>query len=97
MKYLELDKLPRYEIHKTMSGVYILFNKGKIIYIGQSKRIQSRIATHLETYAFDSYSYIEINNYYERLLTEATLIHWYKPKYNKERKNRVVPQPLYSM
>jgi hypothetical protein len=73
-------------------GLYFLFNKGVVVYIGASKKnIQRRIISHTEDKIFDSYfiltakdDYNVINNdTLDRLINkEAYLICSFKPKYN---------------
>jgi hypothetical protein len=62
-------------------GVYLLFNQGEIIYIGQSKNSYSRIVTHMQDKIFDSFRILNCKQ--ERLLYwETCLISKYKPKLN---------------
>lgn len=69
-------------ICKRVMGVYFLFDKGILVYIGQSVHVGSRVANHAGTKEFDSATYIpvEISLIDE---VEAFLIEYYKPKYNK--------------
>lgn len=39
-------------------GVYFLINKGKIVYVGQSRNVHARLAVHLDEKCFDSASVI---------------------------------------
>lgn len=44
---------------KNICGIYFLYKKNKLVYIGQSISILSRIYSHLNKKSFDSFSYIE--------------------------------------
>lgn len=41
-----------------MSGVYFLFNEEKIVYVGMSKNIYSRVFTHDHAGRFDAFNFI---------------------------------------
>lgn len=66
-------------------GVYALWNKDKLVYIGRSVNIFSRIISHCKesTKEFDRVSFYRIENNSDRGLTELFLIDKHKPKYNK--------------
>lgn len=63
--------------------VYALWSKGKIVYIGQSTQLYSRIKAHTHTKEFDSFSYFECKSQSEMDLVESNLIIKLNPKYNK--------------
>ena len=71
---------------KILGGVYFLYNKGELVYIGKSNNIFFRIGTHIheDLKEFDEWKYHEIEDEEERTRTEAYLISIYKPKYNKQ-------------
>ncbi|MCK4329382.1 GIY-YIG nuclease family protein [candidate division WOR-3 bacterium] len=85
---------PKPKIH---SGVYILYDKNEMVYIGQSKHIEYRIAEHAVItdkhhgkIEFDSYSIFKIDGSKEdREAVEVVLIKMCKPKYNKAVKKDV--------
>ena len=78
--------LPRIQNRKIISGVYFLFDKDELVYVGCSNDIFKRIIQHEGKKVFDSYSYIELSNEEEIMLCEGVLIDKYIPKYNKDGK-----------
>jgi len=68
-------------------GVYFILNKDNdVIYVGQTKSLYARLATHYRNMSdFDSYSFIEVSlpNYLK--LVESYFINKFKPKYNSEK------------
>ena len=60
-------------------GLYFLYQKEEIVYIGRSESILRRIAAH--QFQFDSFSVIEMP-YGETIIYEPIYIARYKPKYN---------------
>ncbi len=89
MKYIEtVNNLKKYKKPKIIPGVYTLFKKDEIVYIGQSWDISIRVIYYASDKCknimdWDSYSYITINDRKERLLVEKYLIQEYNPSYNK--------------
>lgn len=63
--------------------VYALWDEDKIVYIGQSTRVEARVASHQYTKSFTEYSYFECENEYDMVGTESFLINKLSPKYNK--------------
>jgi len=74
------------QVHVTAeynrSGVYLLFDEGEIVYVGQSVKPLRRIGEHQSSKAFDSYRilYCATNR---RLYWESKLIHALRPRLNK--------------
>ena len=74
--------------------VYLLLREGKVVYVGQSKNIYSRIQSHRSTKDFTHFRILRCHpvrlNYWE-----GKLIFDYKPEYNKRgvesREGVVVP------
>jgi excinuclease UvrABC nuclease subunit len=65
------------------SCIYFLYNAKKIIYIGETKNLMSRIGTHSKTKVFDEVSYFICNGSdKQRKSIEASLIRKYKPCLN---------------
>lgn len=64
-------------------GVYFLFNKEELIYIGRSVCVLSRMYSHLKDKKFDSYSFIECETEQECKALEAKMIRECNPKLNK--------------
>lgn len=93
-----LNKLP------LGPGVYLFFNaSGKIIYVGKSTNIKSRVSSYFATRLLEKtanlmteakdLSYVKVNSELEALLLEAKLIHSYQPKFNSANKDD--KHPLY--
>lgn len=72
---------------EIINGVYILYNKGEIIKVGQSKNIFTRFTSYISNKKhridFDSFSIIECKNDIDKFLTEGVYVYLYKPKFNK--------------
>ena len=71
---------------KVNFGIYLLYNKDKVIYVGQSRNPKKRIKYHLKHAPFRK----EITHYeiipvpmHKLNEFEKDFIHIYKPKYNK--------------
>lgn len=66
-------------------GVYVLWMKRKIVYIGKSRNMQSRIGQHAakSDIKFDGYSCITVETEAEAGKLEERMIRRYNPKYNK--------------
>lgn len=66
------------------SGVYFLFDKEEIVYIGESQDLLRRICEHFRgKYIFDSFKFSEFKGTEkQRKCREAFLIRKHKPKYN---------------
>lgn len=83
---IDLNLLDKHSSNRfKIPGVYFLYRKNDIVYIGSSKDIFNRLEYHYkdEVKVFDSYSYVEINeNEYE--IMERFLINKYLPIYNKD-------------
>lgn len=67
-----------------ISGVYFLYSEEKLVYVGQSNNIYSRIADHSTDgeMRFDTWNYEEINDPTERISRERSAIMLYKPPLN---------------
>ncbi len=87
-------KLPRYSREEyyelgyensNISGIYFLFKKNRVIYIGKSNKLISRLFTHCKNVDidFDEISYIKCNDK-ECNIGEVLYIDHYKPIENKE-------------
>ena len=72
-----------YIVNFAVPGVYILYYRGDIIYIGKSKNIVRRLYQHRKKAVnWDAFSYIEINDAFDRTISEAVYIRIYKPIIN---------------
>jgi excinuclease UvrABC nuclease subunit len=67
-----------------ITGIYFLFNLDEVVYIGQSKNINSRIAQHISENEkeFDCFSFITCNKNQLNKLEEKYIFH-HSPLYNK--------------
>lgn len=71
---------------EIINGVYLLFNKGELIRVGQSMNMWARLKQHTKTIIFDSFSIIECSDETTKYLTEMIYTIYYKPKFNKKLK-----------
>lgn len=73
-----------YAEREHIAGIYFLFDKDELVYIGQSYSVLERVKTHKDTRVkiFDSFAYVKVSDYAERLMRERQLIKTYSPKYN---------------
>lgn len=67
----------------AVSGVYFLFKRKKLLYVGQSRNVFSRVGTHARKVKFDSFTYLE---YPLHLLSkyEQHYIAKFQPPLNKQ-------------
>lgn len=63
--------------------VYALWNKGEIVYVGQTTALAGRIKTHRKNKLFDEYSFFECRSKDEMDEAESELILTLQTKYNK--------------
>lgn len=78
---LFLNAIPLKEFF-GISGVYYLFQESKLVYIGESACIFTRISQHLGIKRFDHFKYIVIAGEKERKMLEKNLIRKHRPLYN---------------
>jgi excinuclease UvrABC nuclease subunit len=80
-----LDKINKIPIEDAfVNGIYFLFDKEELVYVGQSNNVNSRIRQHCGKVDFDSFGYIMVPIDKELRNLEAYFIHKYKPKHNKK-------------
>jgi excinuclease UvrABC nuclease subunit len=79
------DFKERKSITPLVSGVYLLFQRDTIVYIGKATDIMNRIRTHRteRVKIFDSFSFIEISKD-EMGVWERVLINKFNPVYNND-------------
>lgn len=78
----EAEDLRKHNL-KLISGVYLLYHEGELVYVGQSFNIIQRIWYHTRDIEFDSYSYISANAAnIDRI--EEHYITKYQPRLNKD-------------
>lgn len=69
--------------YKEKGYVYLLRKKGKVVYVGSTKNLGNRIASHITgDKDFDDVCYQEVEQN-TMLYVEFFFIDFYKPKYNK--------------
>ena len=71
-------------LDNDISGIYKLYKDYKLVYIGKSKCIKSRIKEHLKTKEFNSFDFTLMSNKSDINLMEIYLIDKYKPILNKD-------------
>ena len=78
--------------HLMINGVYILYSKNKIVYIGMSGKIGIRLLSHLFNVSEYNSSYkngitkiaiIRLPDNFNPMSVECRLIEYFKPYYNK--------------
>ncbi len=82
-----------------LSGIYFLTSKGKIVYVGQSDSIITRIGDHIRDNKkiFDNFKFISSKTFFwldsikHREYAEAKCIRKFRPKYNKNKHNYYAP------
>lgn len=75
------------------SAVYLLKNRGKVVYVGMSLALLSRLGKHCTSaFVFDEIDVVPISKKYVSWL-ETELIARHMPKYNKAKKP--VPQKQF--
>lgn len=57
---LEIADLKHINLDATESGLYFLFLKGYLIYVGKSTRLCRRVADHRDRFSFDSIMYLNV-------------------------------------
>jgi hypothetical protein len=81
-----------------IAGTYFLFFKGKLVYIGESKCVMSRVSNHFKEKVkeFDDYNMKEFKGSdKQRKAYEKRLIKRFKPKYNIRHKVQRKPKIYY--
>jgi hypothetical protein len=82
--FYQLKEHLQYDKHKT-SGIYAIFKNGVCVYVGQSKNIPSRLATHLTGKYKTSDQvliYVDEDELDDLIPSEKFLIQYYKPTDN---------------
>ena len=72
------------ELINNMSGIYRLYKNDKIIYIGKSVCIKSRLTQHKKDKDIDYFDFTILNNESNKNIYEVYYIDKYKPIYNKD-------------
>lgn len=80
---INLNDLPKSDISVTR-GIYFLYRGNELVYIGKSKNIHARIASHLveKLKEFDAYKILPIGGNIALDPIEQELIRKHKPIYN---------------
>jgi hypothetical protein len=72
---------------QASSGVYFLIDVDRVVYVGQSVNVYSRIPQHY-TKKFDKYAYVPCTNQQLNVL-ESLYIHLLQPKFNRDENGRI--------
>ena len=72
------------DISKSVSGIYRLYKDNKIVYIGKSVCIRSRLYSHIKEKDIDSFDFTILNNESDKNIYELYYIDKYKPKLNRD-------------
>lgn len=80
-----------YVTYHTESGIYYLYSKDEVMYIGKSNKLGKRVIQSIQGKDVDSYSIAPIPNQADRDILEVYLINKYKPKYNKDCNSSDIP------
>ncbi len=78
-----------------LAGVYFLINKGKVVYVGESKKIINRLEQHKKK-KYDDLKVIStktfywLDDYWFRLFFERQCIYFFQPKYNDKGKSHPI-------
>ena len=65
-----------------VSGIYFLLQGEKLVYVGETSCVITRIMQHQQDKEFDGFRFLRIDNVERRLELEAVYIRRYAPKYN---------------
>jgi predicted GIY-YIG superfamily endonuclease len=85
-----LQHLPMHSVtYANVSGVYFLCKDNKVVYIGQSVNVSQRVGNHISCKEFDYVYYVRCPKT-ELNYLEAKLIEAIKPKYNFDKKGRLI-------
>ena len=79
----------------TACGIYFLISEKRIVYVGQSTNVFSRVYTHMQTKQFDSYVYMPCEkDMLDKL--ESLYIHFLTPELNGNfhNGNKIAPLSL---
>ncbi len=81
--------LRKWELRTPKPCVYFLVRNGKVVYVGQSKALESRLSSHVADKCFDSVQYLEMKEYWPFCKAEISRIEaWFilllQPKYNRQ-------------
>ena len=68
-------------------SVYLLYDQGALVYVGQSKTPSSRVLQHRRDKTFDSFKILRCRPE-RRMYWEDRLIYKFRPKYNKQMSNK---------
>lgn len=66
----------------NISGVYFLFKEKKLVYIGESACVLSRISQHIDAKLFDSFKVVSVEGEQQRKEYERRMIKQFAPIYN---------------
>jgi len=87
----KIDQIPK------ISGIYLFYQKGKLVYVGKATSLRDRIRSYLNPKttrpiealinSIDEVKWREANSIIEAIILEANYIKEFKPKYNVKEKD----------
>jgi hypothetical protein len=72
-----------------LPGVYFLCHEGAVVYVGQSVNVFGRVGAHIGVKTFDSVWFVRVPQS-DLDFVEGQLIRTLKPKYNHDKKGRII-------
>lgn len=83
------DDILEYTYELDGGGLYFLFDREELVYVGQSSHLFDRIHNHLHSdKQFDSIAIIPCSDQYVREIAEMLYIKEFNPRYNKQFNNK---------
>jgi hypothetical protein len=73
-----------YNYPVELSGVYILYENDKVVYVGKSNNMKNRITQHKKDKEFNKIICLSFENEGDKNIYELYYISKFKPKYNKD-------------
>lgn len=80
-----------YYLRNTL-GIYFLFNKDKLVYVGKTHHLKQRLISHstrirvthkVDLKVWDEFAWVEFDDELDCTMAEIIYIEFYKPEYNK--------------
>lgn len=81
----------------SASGVYFLVKKNKVIYVGQSTNVFSRVSSHTSVKDFDGWCFVPCEPGKALDLLESLYIHFLRPPENGRRRESDIPSAPLSL
>ena len=78
-----------------ITGIYFLLREKKVIYVGQSLDVLTRVKAHRSDKVFDDYLFYRCEKH-ELNKLESVMIHWLEPELNRDRNGKLHAPSLLS-